>query len=133
MKPIKTILLIEDDSDDQELFQNALEEVSPEAELITAKHGVEAIDKLNEKMPDIIFLDLNLPMMGGLEFLTKLKKTVDYNEIPVIIFTTSASESDIIDTAVLDADEFIVKPNTYGGIVNEVKRVLATNWEKDHH
>ncbi|MDQ3046159.1 MAG: response regulator [Bacteroidota bacterium] len=130
MKTVKSILLIDDDSDDRDLFKNALSLVDTSVELECARNGVEALDQLNLHTPDIIFLDLNMPLMPGLEFLAKLKKTVDLNEIPVIIFTTSAAEKDIQETAMLDADEYIVKPDNFRQIVDDIRRVLETDWNK---
>ena len=130
MKPVKSILLIDDDPDDRDLFKNALSLVDASVQLDCAKNGVEALDRLQQQAPDIIFLDLNMPLMPGLEFLAKLKKTVDLNEIPVIIFTTSSAERDIEETALLDADEYIVKPSNFRQIVADIKRVLETDWNK---
>ncbi len=117
----KNILQIDDDSDDCELFMEAVEAVSSAA--YTAIYNpVEALRKLVQKeiMPDIIFLDLNMPIMSGLEFLTEIKKDEALKEIPIIIFSTSQFDDIIREAKAHGAHDFISKPNNF----NELKKIL---------
>jgi CheY-like chemotaxis protein len=84
----KQILLVEDDADDQLFFTEALDEVCDVANVQIAANGRQALDKLQNKevYPDIIFLDLHLPVMNGLEFLEAFKRVAAYSHIPVIVF-----------------------------------------------
>jgi CheY-like chemotaxis protein len=116
------ILQIDDDSDDCELFMEALESVSPAA--YTAIYDpIEALRKLVQKeiTPDVIFLDLNMPIMSGLEFLTEIKKKEGLKEIPIIIFSTSQLDDIIREAKAHGAYDFISKPNNF----NELKRILS--------
>ncbi len=116
------ILQIDDDSDDCELFMEALEAVS--AATYTCIHNpVEALRKLltKEIMPDVIFLDLNMPIMSGLELLIEIKKVKELAEIPVIIFSTSQLEDIIRETKAFGAHDFISKPNNF----NDLKHILS--------
>ena len=118
----KNILQIDDDSDDCELFMEALEAVS-DATYTAMYNPVEALRKLRQKeiMPDIIFLDLNMPIMSGLEFLTEIKKEEVLKEIPIIIFSTSQLDDIIREAKALGAYDFISKPNNF----NDLKRILS--------
>ncbi|TPG36213.1 response regulator [Flavobacterium pectinovorum] len=119
--PYKNILQIDDDSDDCELFMEALEAIST-ALYTSINNPLEALRKLIEKeiQPDIIFLDLNMPIMSGMELLRELKKKDFLKNIPVIIFSTS--ELDEIKREAKDrgAFDFISKPNNF----NELKVIL---------
>ena len=92
-----TILLIDDDADDREIFADLLAEDHPSIVLLQAANGADAFEKLkseNAPKPDLIFLDLNMPIMDGRTFLQRIKTDPDLSYIPVIIYTTSSSEAD---------------------------------------
>jgi CheY-like chemotaxis protein len=94
---VKRFLIIDDDEDDNELFTEALAAVESGIICYSAEDGQEAIDKLDAKVigqPDIIFMDINMPVMNGWQCLTKLKSVSDYNGIPVIIYSTSSDKRD---------------------------------------
>ncbi|MBF4465139.1 response regulator [Flavobacterium sp. LC2016-12] len=116
------ILQIDDDSDDCELFMEALESVSV-ATYTAIYDPVEALRKLiqREISPDVIFLDLNMPLMSGLEFLTEIKKEEGLKEIPIIIFSTSQLDDIIREAIAHGADDFISKPNNF----NDLKKILS--------
>ncbi|MES2575343.1 MAG: response regulator [Bacteroidota bacterium] len=118
----KNILHVDDDSDDCELFMEALQEVS-DAMYTAIYNPVEALRKLIEKEiePDVIFLDLNMPFMSGLEFLTAIKKKEIIKEIPVIIFSTSQFSDIIREAKDHGAHDFISKPNNF----NDLKEILS--------
>lgn len=118
----KNILQIDDDSDDCELFMEALEAVSP-AKYMAIYSPVEALRKLMQKeiLPDVIFLDLNMPIMSGLEFLTEIKKEEGLKEIPIIIFSTSQLDDIIREAKAHGAHDFISKPNNF----NDLKQILS--------
>ncbi|QOG00660.1 response regulator [Flavobacterium sp. MDT1-60] len=116
------ILQIDDDSDDCELFMEALEAVSA-ANYTAIYDPVEALRKLMQKEinPDVIFLDLNMPIMSGLEFLTEIKKEKELKEIPIIVFSTSQLDDIIREAKLYGAHDFISKPNNF----NDLKRILS--------
>lgn len=118
----KNILQIDDDCDDCELFMEALEEVSS-ANYTAIYDPVEALTKLkkHEIEPDVIFLDLNMPVMSGIEFLTEIKKQDNLKEIPVIIFSTSQLDHIINEAKDFGAQDFISKPNNF----NDLKEILS--------
>lgn len=92
-----TIFLIDDDADDREIFADLLAEDHPSILLQQAVNGADAFEKLrseNFRKPDLIFLDLNMPIMDGRTFLQRIKMDPDFGDIPVIIYTTSSSDPD---------------------------------------
>ena len=111
----KLLLLVDDDEDDSFLFREILTEVDPAIKLVTAENGRVALSMLgaeNAVLPDIIFLDLNMPKMDGKQCLEELKKDDLLKDIPVFIYTTSSQSKDIEYTLQLGAACFITKPSS---------------------
>jgi CheY-like chemotaxis protein len=108
----KTCFLIDDDHEEQEIFEYALKSVNPTVLIVTASNGIEALQKLvaeKDFNPDFIFLDLNMPRMDGKETLKELRKIDRLNLIPVVIYSTSGSERDIRETQALGANFYLEK------------------------
>ena len=117
----KRFLVIDDDTDDRELFTEALASVDPVIVCDQATDGAEALSRLITKeidQPDIIFLDINMPVMDGWQFLTRLKKEDAYKHIPVIVYTTSSNMKDKRIADDLGALCFITKPHAFGRLKN---------------
>ncbi|MBA9074542.1 CheY-like chemotaxis protein [Flavobacterium gossypii] len=125
------ICLVDDDKDDRETFQDAFNELNSNNVLMTFKNGLEAIDYLNaiEDVPDIIFLDLNMPIMGGLETLREIRKNERYKLLSVVIYSTSSSEKDIEETLVAGANIYITKPTNYRVLKDMLTKVMKMNWQ----
>lgn len=123
----KSCLLIDDDEDDKEIFCIALSEVDPEIKCLTAIDAIEALHLLRDPsfIPDYIFLDLNMPLMSGKECLIEIKKLPHLRETPVIIFTTSASQKDVLDTQDLGAASFITKPPLISTLTERLRTVMS--------
>ena len=123
---VQQIFIIDDDVDDQELFVSALENIDKSLECKVAVNGHDALGKLNAKLvsPNIIFLDLNMPMMNGIQFLQKIKKEDDYKHIPVIIFTTSSNPRTVSEVKQLGAKELVTKPNSFVELISLLRKVL---------
>jgi len=117
------ILLIDDDEDDQFIFKKALGEVAPGYICQVSNSGPEGLFELKTGIsnPEIIFLDLNMPLMNGFEFLAILKSDAKYAGIPVIIFSTSDSPADKRRAKEMGAINFITKTCE----IRELKRDLA--------
>jgi len=105
------ILLIDDDDDDQFIFLTALENVAPDSHCDISNNALEAFQYLHTRVetPDIIFLDLNMPLMNGFEFLLILKSDPRLISVPVIIFSTSDNPEDQARAKDLGAVQFITK------------------------
>ncbi len=109
------IFLIDDDEDDHFFFKEVIESINLTLHCDTATNGKIALDKLKSStsLPDIIFLDLNMPLMNGYEFLIQIKKENQLNKIPVGIFTTSNILRDKELTKEFGAQFFLTKPNDF--------------------
>lgn len=120
------ILVIDDDADDQEIFLAALASVSSTIECITLGSGVDALRKLNENelTPDIIFLDLNMPIMTGQDFLTEIKRNTSLCHIPIIVLSTSAHKPTIEHAKSLGAENFITKPDKFSELIVILRQLL---------
>ena len=114
------ILLVEDDPADQKLIKTSLRNQKIANEVYTVQSGEEGMDFLHRHgnysngtpQPDLILLDLNMPGMGGKEFLRRIKGEENLKQIPVVILTTSDAERDIIDSYKLQASGYVRKPVT---------------------
>lgn len=118
-------LLVDDDVDDTLLFKEVLEEVNPEVVFNSAEDGHQALHYLKKDsslLPDIIFLDLNMPRMSGKECLAEIKNDEKLHNIPVIMYTTSSQSKDIEETIQKGAICFITKPNN----VKDLKNILSS-------
>lgn len=113
----KNILQIDDDQDDCNFFLEALEEISS-SNYIAIHNPVQALQKLvnREISPDLIFLDINMPFMNGIEVLTEIKKKDVLKNIPVIIFSTSIPVEVKSKIKALGALDYFTKPNDFSAL-----------------
>ena len=128
MKKATHILLIDDDEDDRMLFREALTEMSLLTDFSEAINGEDALLILQSSswvLPDLIFLDLNMPKMNGKTLLTALKKDDILKDIPVIILTTSTEESDKKESLTLGAKSFVTKPTEFMDLCKLIHSFLA--------
>jgi len=132
----KMILLVEDNPDDEALTLRAVRKHMPYG-VVVARDGAEALDYLfctgryagRDPMasPLFVLLDLKLPKMNGLEVLRRVREDVKTRSIPVIVFTSSTEEQDILDSYRLGANSYIRKPVDYGQFCDDMKQVM-TYW-----
>lgn len=126
MKKSRTVFLVDDDVDDQEIFALALAEVDDSISCVTARNGMEALEQLKESrwIPDWIFLDLNMPRMNGKQCLKEIKRLQELTHVPVIIYSTSCELRDIEETKALGATAFISKPPRIQELINSLKSIV---------
>ena len=132
-----TILLAEDDPDDQYLINEALDESQLNARLYVVSDGEELLDYLKRQgkyqdsqkwpMPNLILLDLNMPLKDGREALREIKADPAFQHIPVIALTTSQAEKDVVDTYQNGVSGFITKPVEFSGL-REVMKTIGLYW-----
>jgi CheY-like chemotaxis protein len=129
-KPV-LILLIDDDADDRELFCEAVAEVDKSINCITATNGEHALKLLSDAgtvIPDFIFLDLNMPRMGGRQCLKQLKKLKHLQQTTMIIYSTSKLPEDEEEARKSGAEYFLTKPDTLDQLKVVIGYVLAGKW-----
>ncbi len=127
MTTTKKIMIVDDDEDDLEFFCEAVMEIDASCAYVTATNGEEALQKLRQgktKLPDLIFLDLNMPRMDGKTCLRELKKDRELKNIPVIISTTSSHHKDRQETLRLGAVHFMTKSSTFDQIKEGIEKAL---------
>src|SRR5690349_3093073 len=110
MNTPKSIFLVEDDEDDQIFFTMCIENIKNATLYGVANNGREALDKLENstQLPDMIFMDIKMPRMNGIECLTEIMKTSRIKNIPVVMLSTETSQAQL--TRILGAKAFIQKP-----------------------
>lgn len=122
----KHILLIDDDEDDQEIFLTALGKIDRSIICTATDNAREALEMLITRKisPDLIFLDLNLPLMNGQQFLVEIKKEKTLSKLPVVILSTSSHRATIELTRELGATDFHSKPDNFKDLIEIIKSVL---------
>jgi CheY-like chemotaxis protein len=130
MKRVQTVLMIDDDIDDQEIFREVLHEIDPLIICLQPSNAKIALSRLLEdnQRPDFIFLDINMPIMNGFEFLEELMMHERLNSIPVVMYTTSTHKAQQEKAKMLGASDFITKPSD----LNLLKATLETVFLADH-
>lgn len=131
-EPLK-IILAEDDKDDQELFIEALSATKVPSEVIMVENGEELVDTLkngSESNPDLIFIDINMPVKGGKQALAEIKSDAELKDIPAVMLSTSNHPTDIEDTFNKGANLYIQKPNSFIGFILILKKVFVLHWTK---
>lgn len=135
MKNPVNILLVEDDEVDIMNVQRAFRKNNITNPLFIANNGIEALDALQGRNPElviplprIILLDINMPKMSGIEFLTEIRRHPELRSTSVFIMTTSNEESDKIAAYNLNVAGYILKPLSFEGFANAVS-VLNHYWE----
>jgi CheY-like chemotaxis protein len=121
---VKHIVIADDDEDDIELFKTAVVEVCPMVDVIVADDGVKLL-KLLDKIPkpDVILLDINMPLKSGKECLEEIRAKDDFNVVPIAILSTSNSEREIDYCLKKGANRYFVKPRSFEGMKNLVTNI----------
>ena len=131
---MKHLLLVDDDEDDRDFFLSVLDSIDSSLTCDTAENGSVALQYLSQQhaRPDVIFLDLNMPVMNGKQFLTEVKKRDGLKDIPVIVLSTSADHSLISETGKLGAIDFITKPNKLSLLETRLREILTNPPKKQN-
>ena len=126
------IVLADDDEDDRLFFTDAFGELKINTKVDTFIDGVELMNYLNKEdtlLPNVLFLDLNMPKKTGIECLNEIKANSKMSEIAIVIYSTSASEEDIEKTFVLGANIYIKKPDSFKKLKQVLSEVISINWQ----
>lgn len=126
---MKSVFLIDDDADDREIFAETLLSDHPAINYLEAENGLDAFNKLRSESfpkPDLIFLDLNMPIMDGRVFLRQIKEDKFLRNIPVIIYTTSSNEIDKKFASDNQAVLFLTKQYSIKMLRDDIKEAVGT-------
>ena len=117
-----TILIVDDYTVSLRLLSHILERA--EHEVLTAEHGLAALDLLEQYPIDLVILDIDMPDINGITVLTRIRADRRFVSLPVIMLTASGDEQDRVDAEVAGADGFLTKPSSSGEIVDAVNRLI---------
>lgn len=133
----KIILLVEDNPDDVKLTLRALRKSNIKNEVVIAEDGVKALDYLfgtgeyagrkSCTMPQVILLDLNMPRMGGIEVLQRIRSDERTKLLPVVVLTTSTEDADRVESYCLGANSYVRKPVDFNQFAVAVQQ-LGLYW-----
>lgn len=121
------ILLADDDIDDCHFFKEALEALPQTTTLTTVNDGDELMNYLLEnveRLPHVLFLDINMPRKNGFECLSEIKKNEELKDLPVVMFSTSGSKDKINVLFNTGADVYIRKPSNFAQLVQVIHHAL---------
>ena len=121
------ILLVDDDSDDTDIFIEALNSLNKDIRCVAENNPIKALENLksSEKLPDLIFLDYNMPIINGCEFLQKMRKVEQLRQIPVILYSTYSEAAAEQLCITQDTEKYITKPNTFVELKEVLKDILG--------
>ena len=121
-----TCLLVDDDVDDREIFCAVMEVIAPASTCLTAVNGKVALEMVNtdKVLPDIIFLDLNMPLMSGPQFLQEVNRQKILQDIPIVVLTTSADASTKATMLKSGAAAFVTKPDKFSEWETVLRQIL---------
>ncbi len=131
-KQILNVALADDDEDDRLFFQEAIEDISIRTKLSLLSDGQKLMDYLNLPniiLPNLIFLDLNMPIKNGMQCLKEIRSNPKLNDVCIAIYSTSCSENDIEETFVNGANVYLNKPNNFSKLRDSIEKVLQINWQ----
>jgi CheY-like chemotaxis protein len=130
MEPVK-VILADDDKDDQEIFHDALTETNIPSDLTTVDNGQELMDHLKDPSvpnPDIIFIDINMPVKNGKQVLAEIKSDQTLKEIPTVMLSTSDNAKDVEDTFNAGANLYVRKPFSFRSLILLLKKIFTLSW-----
>lgn len=129
-KPLK-ITLAEDDRDDQELFLHALKKTDANAEVTVVTNGQDLVNTLKdpkEENPDIVFVDINMPVKDGMQALQEIKKDEELKDIPAVMLSTSDNEKEVRASFESGANLYVTKPTSLKNFSHILKKIFFFHW-----
>jgi CheY-like chemotaxis protein len=127
------VYLADDDEDDRLIFSEALTEIKTHTiTLLTTVDGNQLISSLNERvsLPDVVFLDLNMPNKNGKEALLQIRSNPRLSPLPVVVYSTSTSDIDVDEAWKAGASMYVEKPYSVKHLVYVLDKVINTDWNK---
>ncbi|HYK45814.1 MAG TPA: response regulator [Parafilimonas sp.] len=133
MKRPKVILLVENDMEHQALFMEAIGEIENASLIAITNNGRQALNRLNNHLtlPDIIFMDIDMPVMNGLECLAEIIKTPELRHIPVVILSTDTCQEDFLYK--LGAKALIKKTGDYKMLRTQLELLINSGFIAESH
>ncbi|MRX41748.1 response regulator [Flavobacterium sp. LC2016-23] len=130
-KSQRNIYLADDDDDDRSMFVEALQEVDSSVILTQAEDGKQLLEILHsdpDPLPEVIFLDINMPKVDGFECLEQIKQDTNLKKLPIVMLSTSSDPVTIDKALELGASVYAVKPSSFEGLKTLIKNALQMDW-----
>src|SRR5450432_583330 len=122
----KKILIVDDEAHIRMLIEQTLEELEDEdVEFLTAENGADALEIIKEEKPELVFLDVMMPKMNGMEVCQRVKKELSLNEVYIVLLTAKGQEIDRLKGQEVGADVYMTKPFNPETILNKARSVLG--------
>ena len=123
-----SIFLVDDESDDQEIFKSALDEIDVQVELSLYNSSSTLLEALGNKQknPDVLFLDLYMPKMDGEDCLIKIRENPEFDDIPIVIYSTEYDLDRIEKLFNLGANRYLRKPDSFDSIKTSLEKTLQS-------
>jgi two-component system, cell cycle response regulator DivK len=118
----KSILVVEDQEDNRQILRDLLS--SADYEMVEAENGQEALDAVAKKKPDLILMDIQLPVMDGYEATRRIKANPDWKEIPIIVVTSYALSGDAEKARAAGCDDYVTKPYSPRQLLAKIREFL---------
>lgn len=125
---LQSIILADDDPDDHEFFHDILVDIDPRFKLNIVKDGAELLLLLSHFIPDLLFLDLEMPVKNGLECLREIRSNPQTKHLPVVVFSSTTRPANIETAYEMGADLFLIKSHSYSDLLSSVKALLDLDW-----
>jgi len=122
----KVVLLVDDDEDNRELVKFVVSRSRLDLELVIAVNGLDAIGYIKVKRPDLILMDMQMPVMDGYEAVSVIKGDPLYSSIPIVAFTAQARPEDIARTRSLGCVEHYTKPMDPEELLNTIQKYIGS-------
>jgi CheY-like chemotaxis protein len=123
------VVLVDDDIDDSYIFNTAVQQSNLPIELSIAEDGQKLFNYLAANpLPDIIFLDINMPFKNGIECLGEIRANNKYSDIPVVMYSTTSNRLNVDACFDAGANLFVVKPNTFEEVDRMVQQICRKEW-----
>lgn len=129
------VFLIDDDEDDRVLFKDTLKEIPLKRQFVTFNNGIGLMAHLTNpdcRLPHIIFIDMNMPVMSGEECLQKIREIPRFKELPIVMYSTSYVEQLVNQAKDLGANLFVQKPSSFSLLKLILERILSALLEDKH-
>ena len=126
---IRSIIFAEDDEDDQFYFREAFHEINKEIQVSFVSNGNELMQLLKNFLPDLIFLDLEMPYKNGLECLVELRNNPVLNKVPVVVLSSTMRPANIQTSYEMGANLFLHKSSRYAEYSDCLKQVMSMDWD----
>ncbi len=125
------IALADDDADDRDIFAEVCAQMDIEIKLRAFENGFELLQYLNlpdVEMPNILFLDINMPVKDGFESLNEIRNKIGLTDLCIIIYSTSTSSFDVQMAKKMGANGFLQKPASYAKLKAAIQKIFDTDW-----